>query len=222
MAALAKPILAILRPLGVVITALLAVARVLAVILLALMVVAILAQIVFRYGLGDALNWSEEAARFGMLWMTGLMAPVAYRHGGFVAIDMLERALPARAAALLVLLLTTVSLVVIVYALPLARAHVQSGCLFRSSTLWLPFQTQISLPLWPGTNLTLCAGDGPKFGFEWKWNKMPLAVTYASLYVGLQLLLLVAIETVLRALAILLGAMDRLPLIPVTDEPLAE
>ena len=34
-------------------------------------------------------NWTEEGARFGMLWMTGLMAPLAYRMGGFVSIDML-------------------------------------------------------------------------------------------------------------------------------------
>ena len=127
MSAATSPLLALLRPLAGAITAMLAVARWAAIVLLALMVAVILAQVVFRYVLGDALNWTEEAARFGMLWMTGLMAPLAYRRGGFVAIDMLERALPRGAGAALVLALAGVSLGVMVYALPMASAHVQSG-----------------------------------------------------------------------------------------------
>ncbi len=222
----ASPLLAVLRPLAAVITAVLAVARWGAILLLGVMVAVILAQVVFRYVLGDALNWTEEAARFGMLWMTGLMAPVAYRRGGFVAIDMLERALPRVAAALLTLALAGVSLLVLVYALPIASGHVQSGCLFRSSTLWLPFTLEFSLPLLPdalgGLDLTLCSGEGPAFGIEGGWTKMPLAVMYASLYVGVQLLILVNVELVLRLVIAFLGERERLPFIPETDAVSAE
>ena len=49
------------------------------------LVLAILVQVVFRYGFNNALPWPDEAARFCMLWMTGLMAPTAFRRGGFVA-----------------------------------------------------------------------------------------------------------------------------------------
>ena len=59
-----------------------------------LMVVVIMIQVFFRYVLNNALPWPDEVARFLMLWMTGLIAPSAYRWGGFVSIDMLERFLP--------------------------------------------------------------------------------------------------------------------------------
>ena len=59
-----------------------------------LMVIVIIIQVFFRYVLNNALPWPDEAARFLMLWMTGLMAPSAYRWGGFVSIDMLQRFLP--------------------------------------------------------------------------------------------------------------------------------
>ena len=71
-------------------TAILRLGRHLSVIALALMVVIMLLQVFFRYALNNALPWPDEAARFCMLWMTGLMAPLALRHGGFVAIDMFQ------------------------------------------------------------------------------------------------------------------------------------
>lgn len=49
-----------------------------------LMVVVIMIQVFFRYVLNSALPWPDEVARFLMLWMTGLIAPSAYRWGGFV------------------------------------------------------------------------------------------------------------------------------------------
>lgn len=215
-------LLGVLRPLAWVIDRLLAVARVVSVVLLGLMVLAILVQVFFRYALGTALPWPEEAARFGMLWLVGLMAPVAYRRGGFVAIDMAERALPPKLGAGLFVVLTAVSLAVILYALPLGSDHVQSGCLFRSNTLWLPFTLELGVPL-PGTGLllTLCS-DAPAFGVEPGWIKLPLAATYASLYVGLQLLLLVNLEMLLRTTALLMGGADRLPSLAHTDMASAE
>ena len=56
-----------------------------------LMVIVILVQVFFRYVLNNALPWPDEVARFLMLWMTGLIAPSAYRWGGFVSIEFLER-----------------------------------------------------------------------------------------------------------------------------------
>ena len=215
-------LLGLLRPLAWINDRVLAVCRIVAVILLGLMVCAILTQVFFRYALGSALPWPEESARFGMLWLVGLMAPVAYRHGGFVAIDMAERAMPPRLGAALVVLLTLVSLGVLVYAIPLGADHVQSGCLFRSSTLWVPFTLEFGLPL-PGTGLalTLCS-DAPAFSVEPGWTKLPLAATYASLYVGLQLILLVNLELLLRAVVALLGGEGRLPALVHTDMATAE
>ena len=60
-------------------TFILRIGRHLAWIAIGLMVVIILVQVFFRYGLNSALPWPDEAARFLMLWMTGLIAPSAYR-----------------------------------------------------------------------------------------------------------------------------------------------
>mgnify|MGYP003388177999 CR=1 FL=1 len=53
--------------------------RGIAVACIALMVVCILIQVFFRYVLNNALPWTNEAARFLMLWITGLIArpPIA-------------------------------------------------------------------------------------------------------------------------------------------------
>ena len=83
---------------------------------LAIMVCLILGQVFFRYVLNDAPNWTEEGARFCMLWMTGLLAPLAMRLGGFVSIDMLERALPRVLAAVLTLVLLSITMAVLLMA----------------------------------------------------------------------------------------------------------
>ena len=80
------PLLAVLAPLSFVNEHLLRLVRGIGAVAMALMVVAILIQVFFRYVLNNALPWPDEAARFFMLWMTGLMAPTAFRRGGFVAI----------------------------------------------------------------------------------------------------------------------------------------
>jgi TRAP-type transport system small permease protein len=84
-------LLALCNGLGLVNSMLLWLGRWIGAICLGLMVVAILAQVFYRYVLNNALPWPEEASRFLMLWSTGLMAPTAFRRGGFVAIDMIIR-----------------------------------------------------------------------------------------------------------------------------------
>lgn len=113
--------------------------RFLAWIALGLMVVVILAQVFFRYVMGNALPWPDEAARFLMLWMTGLIAPSAYRWGGFVAIDMLASALQGKAAHLLLLVLFALSGIVLIVAIGFGWKHTTGfGGNFDSSSLRVP------------------------------------------------------------------------------------
>ena len=170
--------------------------RGIAVVCIALMVLCILIQVFFRYVLNNALPWPDEAARFAMLWMTGLIAPSAYRVGGFVAIDMLERALPRGVAALLSLVLLGLSLLVLITAVRLGYNHVNSGWLFASATLWVPLD-------WVG---------GASF-------KVKLAWMYMSIFIGFVLLTIVNIELILRSVITLLGDGDRLK--PLSDTELA-
>ncbi|WP_421998596.1 TRAP transporter small permease [Reyranella sp.] len=54
------------------------------------------AQVVCRYLLDDSLVWSEEVARYALVWSSMVGAAVAYRQGGHVAITNLVERLPAR------------------------------------------------------------------------------------------------------------------------------
>lgn len=173
-------LLGLLAPLQLVLDIVLRIGRWVAVIAIALMVLAILLQVFCRYVLGNALPWPEEAAIFLMLWMTALIAPSAYRRGGFVALEILSSALPKRPAALLALGLLALSGLVLYIGAQLGLGEMTSlAGKFKSASLRYP------------------TADG--------WQKMPNSWQIASLVTGLWLLFAVNIELVLRALATLLG-----------------
>lgn len=156
-----------------------------------LMVVVILIQVFCRYVLNNALPWPDEAARFLMLWLTGLMAPVALRQGGFVAIDTLKLALPSRATSILSLVLLGMTLAILVVAVQLGANHVKSGWLFASSSLKVPLDLLGMKPV-----------------------KIKLAWSFLSLYVGVWLMIIVSVELILREIITILGSGEKLPSIP--------
>jgi TRAP-type C4-dicarboxylate transport system permease small subunit len=114
---------------------LLAFGRQVAWICIALMVATILLQVFMRYVLNAALPWPEEAARALMLWMTGFVAPSAFRWGGFVAIDTIREAVKGMPGRVLSFLLLIIAMVVLLTMLRYGIKHVQSGMLFRAGSL---------------------------------------------------------------------------------------
>ena len=64
----------------------------------AAMVVVVAAQVFFRYGLNQSLFWSEELARYILVWLTFLGASVAYRRNVHPRIDLFSSRLGAPAA----------------------------------------------------------------------------------------------------------------------------
>lgn len=175
--------------------------RAIGIVAIALMVVAILVQVFFRYVLNNALPWPDEAARFMMLWMTGLLAPMAYRRGGFVAIDMVVRMLPQRLGALLSLFLLIIAMVVLVYAIKIGWKEVTGfGGRFATAALYLPTSWDFS-----------------------SWYRIPRSWMMASLLVGVILLAIVNVELILRSVIAMLGGKDRLrPLGLSQEEIMAE
>lgn len=170
--------------------------RGIAVVAIALMVLAILIQVFFRYVLNNALPWPDEAARFCMLWLTGVIAPTAFRRGGFVAIDMLIEALPRRAGALLSLVLLFVSAAVLAIAVEIGWGEVTGfGGQFDTASLWVPASLDFS-----------------------EWMRVPRSWMMASLLVGVVLLFIVNIELILRALITILGGADDLRPMPLGEE----
>ena len=170
-------------------TFILRIGRQLAWIAILMMVIVIIIQVFFRYVLNNALPWPDEVARFFMLWMTGLIAPSAYRWGGFVSIDMFERFLPKILSNILIFLILLVSLTVLLIGFEMGLKHINAGWIFSSSSIKIPF--------------SLIGG---------KTEAMKLAWMYMSLPVGIFLLILVNIELVLRNILSIFNSENNLPL----------
>ena len=160
-----------------------------------LMVVVILTQVYFRYVLNNALPWPDEAARFLMLWLAGLMGPIALRQGSMVAILGVQSLLPGLICKVLIFGLLLVSFAVLTVAVKLGWAHVNSGWLFASSSLKVPL------------NL-----------IGMKAIKMKLAWSYMSLFVGFCLMSLVNLELLLRTAISIFGGESQLKPINNTKE----
>ena len=58
------------------------------------MTVLILVQVFFRYVVDHSISWSEEAARYMMIWMGSLGAVVALRQGRHIGVRVLVERLP--------------------------------------------------------------------------------------------------------------------------------
>ncbi len=173
--------------------------RAVAILAIALMVLAILIQVFFRYALNNPLPWPDEAARFAMLWMTGLIAPMAYRRGGFVAIDTVLRLLPERSAALLSLALLVISGLVLGIAIEIGWSEI-NGFLSKAKTASLYY-----------LNSSL------------EWIKLPRRLMMASFFVCVVLLFTVNVELFLRTLITVAGGGGDLKEIPShEDEIMAE
>ena len=154
-----------------------------------LMVIVIIIQVFFRYVLNNALPWPDEVARFLMLWMTGLIAPSAYRWGGFVSIDMLQRFLPKTLSNILIFLILIISLTVLLIGFEMGLRHIDAGWIFSSSSIKIPY--------------SLLGG---------KTEAMKLAWMYMSLPVGIFLLILVNIELILRTILSTFNSQINFPL----------
>lgn len=188
-------LLALLAPLNMVNAAVLKLGRGIGCVAVAFMVAAILIQVFFRYVLNNALPWPDEAARFGMLWMMGLMAPTAFRRGGFVAIETFPDMLPKRVGDILALLLLSISIIVLLVAVNIGYKEVTGfGGRFATASLYIP------------TSLS----------FE-EWYRIPRSWMMMSLFVGIVLLISVNIELLLRSVIGLLGGRSRLPAIDNID-----
>jgi len=177
------------------------VGRWISIVAIALMVVAILIQVFFRYVLNAALPWPDEAARFMMLWLTGLMAPIAFRRGGFVAIDMVVQAMPLKVGQIVTLFLLFISAAVLTMAITIGWNEVTGfGGRFATAALYLPTTLDFS-----------------------EWFRVPRSWMMLSLLVGVILLLIVNVELILRLIITLLGGGDRLKeLQPPEEEIMAE
>ena len=179
----------ILRPFSAVLSFVLMIGRNIAWMALGVMVAVILLQVIMRYVFNNALAWPEEAARFCMLWMTGLIAPSAMRWGGFVAIDMLPQALPKRLGQLLTLFLLILSAIVLFVSIQFGWKHTFGfGGNFDASAMRIP--------------LDLVGGES---------IRVKLRYMYGALLAGVFLIFIVNLELILRSIILILDPDQELP-----------
>ncbi|WP_185985258.1 TRAP transporter small permease [Aureimonas mangrovi] len=110
--------------------------------LLAVMTVLITWQVFARYVMGSPLTFSEEIARFSMVWMTMLGAGYAFRYGALISVDIVSEFAPKRIARFVeisvVLLVAVFALVLLKEGWSLAeRVSAQTAPSTRISMLWL-------------------------------------------------------------------------------------
>ena len=68
--------------------------------------VIVAAGVFWRYVLNDSLTWSEELAKFFMVWLVFVGAPIALRVGDHVAIHIFPDALPSRLRSILMVFIS--------------------------------------------------------------------------------------------------------------------
>jgi TRAP-type C4-dicarboxylate transport system permease small subunit len=77
--------------------ALLLACRWVSIVLVALIAIVVIAAVFWRYVLNNSLAWAEDLAKFLMVWLAFIGAPLGFRHGAHVAISLV----PARAPEVL-------------------------------------------------------------------------------------------------------------------------
>jgi TRAP-type transport system small permease protein len=70
------------------------VSRIAVMVLMAAMTVDCLLGVFFRYVVQDALTWTEETARYLMIWMGFLATGLALREGGHIALEVVVARMP--------------------------------------------------------------------------------------------------------------------------------
>jgi len=73
------------------------------------------AGVFFRYVLNDSLSWSEELARYGLIYVTFIGAATGIRRGTHVRVDLVDLVLKGRTKALLRLLMDILCIFFLAY-----------------------------------------------------------------------------------------------------------
>ena len=81
--------------------------------LVAAITVIVALGVFFRFVLNNSLPWTEEVAKFVMVWLAFIGAPIVLREGGHIAIDIVPTRLPSPLGPLLMILIQLVVMVVL-------------------------------------------------------------------------------------------------------------
>lgn len=103
--------------------------------LIFLMMVIVLIQVFFRYVLNNSLVWPEETARFMMVWMTFMAAPIAFRMGSNVSLDIVQKMFKGRLYTILSALILLASLATLLLLMDRSIGMVQRGAAIDATSI---------------------------------------------------------------------------------------
>ena len=83
------------------------------ILLVAAITVIVALGVFFRFVLNNSLPWTEEVAKFVMVWLAFIGAPVVLKEGGHIAIDFIPARLPTRLGHALLMVIQIVVMVVL-------------------------------------------------------------------------------------------------------------
>ena len=108
--------------------------------LLGLMSLAVLSQIIFRNFLGSSLPWSEELARFCMVWIVFFSVGAGIKDGAHMGVDAIVNILPIKFRFFVVLLAKIImaALCVVFFFLSLQLTIALFGTGQKSATMLIP------------------------------------------------------------------------------------
>ena len=119
------------------------VAKVVAEGIAAIIFAVMLAQVFFRYVINSSLQWSEELAIWGLIWMVFIGSVVLLRHWGHIGIPTFVNMFPLRVRIPLIVLSKLISVVflvaVVYYGIQVFNAsfHANSISMGHISTRWV-------------------------------------------------------------------------------------
>lgn len=119
-----------------------------AIALLTVMTAIIVTNVFYRYVLNDAIPWSEEIAKFVMVWMTFVAAPVGLSMGAHIAIDALANVLKGRLYFLLQIWIFSAIIALMAMFVDEAWFLTQNARIQRASTIDLSiFYVYLAMPI---------------------------------------------------------------------------
>jgi TRAP-type C4-dicarboxylate transport system permease small subunit len=189
---------AVIRLLGRINDAILWVSRQTAWVFLVTMTAMILVQVFFRYVLNDSLSWTEELARFMMMWLTFLVAPLALRHGANVGIELVIGQFRGRPRFLLEAIILIVLIATLLVFLNQSLGIVERNWDQRATAVRYP--TFGLIDVYEGSTATM--------------RPLPMAIVYLCLPVGLIGMISVALELLLIQLRALVNPQTYRPARP--------
>lgn len=102
------------------------------------MLAIVMAQVAFRYGFNSPISWAEEVSKTLMVWAAFLVAPMAYRDGTNVSIDLFADALPPSLRRVSELVITCLVLWIVIVFLRESIPLVERGMSVSAASVPVP------------------------------------------------------------------------------------